>query len=60
MEESLAVVNKDPNCKEIISIVKVEDAGPKVRKRTGFVSNCLSDDLNSQLTENLHRLHKQS
>jgi hypothetical protein len=58
MEESLSIVNKDPNCKEILSIVIVEDSGPKVKKRSGFVSNCLSDDLNAQLTDQLHRLHK--
>jgi hypothetical protein len=58
MEEALCEVREDPNCKEIVSIIKVEDSGPKVKKSSGFVSNCLSDNLNSQITHQLERLHK--
>jgi hypothetical protein len=58
METAVSETKLSPHCKEIISVVKIEDSGPKVRKRSGFVSNCLSDNLNEQITDQLHRLHK--
>jgi hypothetical protein len=59
MQEALAAVNKDPNCKEILSVSKVDEAGPKMRRGSGWVSKCLaSPELNLQMTDELRRLHK--
>jgi hypothetical protein len=49
----------NPNAKEIIKIELIEESQTKaLRLKSGWVSNCLSDNLNSQLTDELGRLHK--
>jgi N-acyl-L-homoserine lactone synthetase len=44
------------NCKKVISVSEIEDTGPKIRKRSGWISDSLP--VKNQLIETLKKLHR--
>jgi hypothetical protein len=44
------------NCKKVISVSEIEETGPKVKRRSGWISDCLP--VKNQLLETLETLHK--
>jgi hypothetical protein len=56
LEDAAKTAKEDPNAKEILEVKLIEDVQPKVKSKTGWISDCLP--VKNQLLETLEKLHK--
>jgi hypothetical protein len=56
IHDAITATELNPNCKTVISVALIQDSGPKVKQRSGWISDTLP--VKNQLLETLQRLHK--
>jgi hypothetical protein len=56
IHDAITATELNPNCKTVISVSLIQDLGPKVKQRSGWISDTLP--VRNQLLETLERLHR--